>query len=137
MSVYKGRFFQAYIVLIAVVVILNHGENRGMNFAVNAAPVPYGLEDLTRPAVEGVVNPLGTGVGRGVAGAAAGTQQTADLLGDAIDTLLHTLGGIAGNADQGAGVAVANAAPAVQSTVHAIQHNDGALGDVATIVGGN
>ena len=39
---------------------------------------------MTEPAIEGVVNPLTTGVGRGVAGAAAGTQQTADLLGDAV-----------------------------------------------------
>ena len=42
---------------------------------------------MTRPVVEGVVNPLATGVGRGVAGAAAGTQQSADLLGDALDVV--------------------------------------------------
>ena len=39
---------------------------------------------MTEPLVEGVANPLDKDVGRGVAGAAAGTQQTADLLGDAI-----------------------------------------------------
>ena len=42
---------------------------------------------MTAPLVEGVANPLTTGVGRGVAGAASGTQQFADLLGDAIDTV--------------------------------------------------
>ncbi|KIM95088.1 hypothetical protein OIDMADRAFT_184186 [Oidiodendron maius Zn] len=73
------------------------------------------LADLMEPVVDGVANPLTAGLGRGVAGAAAGTQQPADLLGDAGDTLLHTLGGIAGNTEQGAGVAVANAAPAVQA----------------------
>ena len=77
-----------------------------------------GLEALTAPAINGVVNPLSTGIGRGVAGAAAGTQQAADLLGDAADTLFHTLGGIAGNAEDGASVAVANAAPGVQGTVY-------------------
>ena len=39
---------------------------------------------MTRPAIEGVVNPLGQGLGGGVAEAASGTQQTADLFGDAI-----------------------------------------------------
>ena len=42
---------------------------------------------MTAPLVEGVVNPLDKGVGRGVAGAAAGTQQFADLLGDAAATV--------------------------------------------------
>ena len=42
---------------------------------------------MTEPLVEGVANPLTTGAGRGVAGAAAGTQQFADLLGDAAATV--------------------------------------------------
>ena len=50
-------------------------------------PCQSGLTALTRPLDEGVANSLTTGVGRGVAGAAAGTQQTADLAGDAISTV--------------------------------------------------
>lgn len=74
---------------------------------------------------------------RGVAGAAAGTQQTADLLGDAIATLLHTTGGILRNAEQGAGVAVANGASVVQGTIEALQNNDGLAGDIVrTVTGG-
>ncbi len=99
-------------------------------------PDDGGLEALTQPVVQGVANPLTTGVGRGVAGAAGGTQQTADLLGEAIDALMHTLGGVAANTEQGTGVAVANAAPAVQDTVHALQHNHGLAGDVVNIIGG-
>ncbi|KAF7976528.1 hypothetical protein HWV62_6355 [Athelia sp. TMB] len=76
------------------------------------------------------------GAGRGVAGAAKGTQQTSDLLGGALDTLLHTLGGTLANTEQGAGVAVANAAPAIQSTVSALEYNSGALGSIVQIVGG-
>ncbi len=95
-----------------------------------------GLEALTRPVVMGVANPLTTDVGRGVAGTTKGTQHNVDLLGDAIATLMHTLDGIAANTEQGTGVAVANTAPAVQDTVQAIHHNNGALGDVAKIVGG-
>ncbi|KAH7075294.1 hypothetical protein BKA62DRAFT_803800 [Auriculariales sp. MPI-PUGE-AT-0066] len=58
-----------------------------------AAPVDYegGLAALTEPAVNGVIDPLTTGVGRGVAGAAGGTQQTSDLLGDAVAELFHVL----------------------------------------------
>ncbi|KAG0166959.1 hypothetical protein DFQ28_006792 [Apophysomyces sp. BC1034] len=95
-----------------------------------------GVKSLTEPAVQGVANPLGTGVGRGVAGAAGGTQQAADLFGDALDVLAHTLGGIAANTEQGAGVAVANAGNAVQNTVSEIQSNSGAIGDVVRVVGG-
>jgi len=93
----------------------------------SAVPIPQGDDDekhdgglagLTAPAVEGVVEPLSTGFGRGVAGAAAGTQQTADILGDAMENLLHTLGGVAGNVEEGAGVAVANAGNAAQDTVY-------------------
>ena len=77
-----------------------------------------GLLALTAPAVNGIVDPLATGVGRGVAGAAGGTAQFLGLLGDAMVSLLHVGGGFAANAEQGAGVAVANAAPAVQGTVY-------------------
>ena len=77
-----------------------------------------GLLALTTPAVNGIVDPLATGVGRGVAGAAGGTAQVFGLLGDAMASLLHVVGGVAANAEQGAGVAVANVAPAVQGTVY-------------------
>ena len=80
-----------------------------------------GIKSLTKPVVIGVANPLDQGLGRGVAGAASGTHQVADLLGDAIDVvcpllpephktyfdrdlasqLFHTLGGVAANAEQG------------------------------------
>ncbi|KAF8924480.1 hypothetical protein BGZ47_003983 [Haplosporangium gracile] len=109
---------------------------------VDAAPVGHdddndgGLAALTEPAVMGLANPLTTGVGRGVAGAAAGTQQTADLLGDAVSELLHVLGGVAANTEQGAGVAVANAAPAVQGTVRALQNNHGLAGDIVNTIAG-
>jgi len=96
-----------------------------------------GLEALTAPLVDGVANPLTTGLGRGVAGAAAGTQQTADLLGDAIAALFHVIGGVAANTEQGAGVAVANAASAVQDTVSAIQNNKGLAGDIVNTVAGS
>ena len=82
----------------------------------------------------GVANPLLAGAGRGVAGAAAGTQQTADAAGDAIDTLLHTLGGVSGSAEQGAGVAAVNAGPAVQGTVHQLQNDKGLAGDIVKVV---
>ena len=95
-----------------------------------------GLEALTEPVVMGAVNPLTTGVGRGVAGAAEGTQQFANLLGAAAATLFQVIGGVAANTEQGAGVAVANVAPAVQGTVRAIQKNNGILGDLARVVGG-
>ncbi|KAF7976529.1 hypothetical protein HWV62_6357 [Athelia sp. TMB] len=76
-----------------------------------------GVESLTRPIVDGIANPLNGGIGRGVAGAAAGTQQTAD---HAVDTLIHTLGGILGNAE-----------------LSDIGSNSGALGGVVhTIFGG-
>jgi len=81
-----------------------------------------GLAAMTAPVVNGAVDPLTTGVGRGVAGAAKGTAQTADLFGDAIAELFHMLGGVAANAEQGGGVAVANVAPAVQGTVVAVQN---------------
>ncbi|KAJ3495971.1 hypothetical protein NLG97_g3005 [Lecanicillium saksenae] len=110
--------------------------------AAIAAPVEQnqarqnGLSALVDPVVMGAANPLETGVGRGVAGAAGGTQQVTDLLGDAVAELFHVATGVAANTEQGAGVAVANAAPAVQGTVEAVQNNNGALGDAATILGG-
>ena len=42
---------------------------------------------MTGPAIEGVVNPLGEGLGGGVAEVASGAQQTADLFGNAIATV--------------------------------------------------
>ena len=82
--------------------------------------VDSGLTALTNPLVQGLVNPLTLGVGKGVAGAAS-TQQFADLLGQALAMvcslfpepdnmyfdcdlalqIMHTLGGIAANTEQG------------------------------------
>ncbi|KAF7978059.1 hypothetical protein HWV62_1693 [Athelia sp. TMB] len=78
------------------------------------------LGSYARPFVNGIANPLLQGLGHGVAGAAAGTQQTTD----------HTLGGIMSNAEQGAGVAVANTGHAVQSEISDIGNNSGVLGSV-------
>ncbi|KAF9069734.1 hypothetical protein BDP27DRAFT_1363088 [Rhodocollybia butyracea] len=69
-----------------------------------------GLEALTEPLVSGAVNPLTTGVGRGVAGAAHGTAQFTDLLGAAMAALMQSIGSLAAHTEQGAGVAVTNAA---------------------------
>lgn len=96
------------------------------NNLVSAAPAfrddddDGGIAVLTNPAqvVMGVANPLLTGSGKGITGAAAGTAQTTDLIGDAGADLLHTFGGISGNVEQGTGVAVANVAPAIQGTVY-------------------
>lgn len=73
-----------------------------------------GLDSLVKPVLEGVASPIFEGAGRGVAGAAAGTSQIFDFIGE----ILQTLGGVAANAEQGAGVALTNAAPAVQGTVY-------------------
>jgi len=82
----------------------------------SAAPVPQhdddddddGLDAVLAPIVGGVVAPLTSGIGRGVAGLGAGGDQSlADLLGQLL-----------ADAIQGTGVAVANVAPAVQDTVY-------------------
>jgi len=135
MSVYKGRFLQAYILLIAVVAILNRGGERAMNFGASAAPLSS-LAHSIEPAVGGVANPIDAGVGKGIAAAAAGTQQPADSPGDAAYTLYHALGGVAANTEPGAGVAVAKTGYAAQSTVSDITSNSGALGTVAKLAGG-
>ena len=67
----------------------------------SAAPVPrhddddnYGsIHDIINPLVDGILNPLLIGAGKGVAGAAAGTVQIADLGGDTVSALAHIVGG--------------------------------------------
>ncbi|KAG0335448.1 hypothetical protein BG004_008439 [Podila humilis] len=95
---------------------------------VDAAPIPQGGGD-------GVVNPLTTGLGRGVAGAARGTKATADLLGEAVAQLFHNIGGLAANAEQGAGQPVVYAGSAVEGTVDAFKTYGVRDGNVLKVFG--
>ncbi|KAG0166656.1 hypothetical protein DFQ28_008607 [Apophysomyces sp. BC1034] len=107
---------------------------------VRAAPVEQHHNVAVKAATENpviqVLNPLAAGVGSGVTGAAAPTQQVADLADDAVATLFDLLGGLAANAEQGIGVATANVAPAVQGTVQSLQENSGIIGTALTLIGG-
>ncbi|KAF9067506.1 hypothetical protein BDP27DRAFT_1422800 [Rhodocollybia butyracea] len=94
------------------------------------------LNNLTKPAVMGVGNPLLTGAGRGIAGSAKGIVVANQLLGTLSSVLFGLLGRLAAHVAQGGGVAVANLAPVVQKTIKRIQHNHGPVGDVARVIGG-
>lgn len=113
MSVYKSRFFQAYILLIAVVAILNHGERGAMRFGVSASPLfpiagstGYMLSDArgTNTVLQGA-----QGIANGVTGIpGAGASGAA---GDIVAGAADAVEGLASGAAGGAGVAGVEGVP--------------------------